>query len=155
MGKKLDGNYTRMLRAILDKSWRQHPTKQQLCSHLPPITKILQVTRTRYAGHCWRSRDKLISDMRGPLYKDEQRQDDQLEPIYNSSVPIQYVALKTYREWWTIEKVGGRGSGRVISKTQKMVLDTVLLNSQHYKMRMKGKVELFRKRSCALLYFSV
>ena len=29
---------------------------------------------------------------------DEQRQDDHLEPIYNSSVPIQDVALKTYRE---------------------------------------------------------
>ena len=31
--KKLDGNYTRMLRAILNKSWRQHPTKQQLYGH--------------------------------------------------------------------------------------------------------------------------
>ena len=29
--KKLDGNYTRMLRAILNKSWRQHPTRHQLC----------------------------------------------------------------------------------------------------------------------------
>ena len=28
MEKKLDGNYTRMLRAILNKYWRQHPTKQ-------------------------------------------------------------------------------------------------------------------------------
>ena len=28
MEKKLDGNYSRMLRAILNKSWRQHPTKQ-------------------------------------------------------------------------------------------------------------------------------
>ena len=28
--KKLDGNYTRMLRAILNKSWRQHPTRYQL-----------------------------------------------------------------------------------------------------------------------------
>ena len=28
--KKLDGNYTRMLRAILNKSWRQHPTRHQL-----------------------------------------------------------------------------------------------------------------------------
>ena len=37
--KKLDGNYTRMLRAILNKSWRQHPTRHQLYSHLPPITK--------------------------------------------------------------------------------------------------------------------
>ena len=37
--KKLDGNYTRMLRAILNKSWRQHPTRHQLYGHLPPITK--------------------------------------------------------------------------------------------------------------------
>ena len=37
MEKKLDSNYTRMLRAILNKSWRQHPTKQQLYDHLPPI----------------------------------------------------------------------------------------------------------------------
>ena len=37
--KKLDGNYTRMLRAILNKSWRQHPTSQQLYGLLPPITK--------------------------------------------------------------------------------------------------------------------
>ena len=28
MEKKLDSNYTKMLRAILNKSWRQHPTKQ-------------------------------------------------------------------------------------------------------------------------------
>ena len=38
--EKLDGNYTRMLRAILNKSWMQHPTKQQLYGHLPPITKV-------------------------------------------------------------------------------------------------------------------
>ena len=50
--KKLDGNYTRMLRAILNKSWRQHPTRHQLYGHLPPITKTIQVRRTRHAGHC-------------------------------------------------------------------------------------------------------
>ena len=61
--KKLDGNYTRMLRAILNKSWRQHPTRHQLYGHLPPITKTIQVRRTRHAGHCWRSRDELISDV--------------------------------------------------------------------------------------------
>ena len=61
--KKLDGNYTRMLRAILNKSWRQHPTRHQLYGHLPPITKTIQVRRTRLAGHCWRSRDELISDV--------------------------------------------------------------------------------------------
>ena len=61
--KKLDGNYTRMLRAILNKSGRQHPTKHQLYGHLPPITKTIQVRRTRHAGHSWRSRDELVSDV--------------------------------------------------------------------------------------------
>ena len=45
--KKLDGNYTRMLRAILNKSWRQHPTKHQLYGQLPLITKTIQVRRTK------------------------------------------------------------------------------------------------------------
>ena len=61
--KKLDGNYTRMLRAILNKSWQQHPTRHQLYGHLPPITKTIQVRRTRHARHCWRSRDELIRDV--------------------------------------------------------------------------------------------
>ena len=42
--------------------------------------------------------------------------------------------------------------GRVIPKTQKMVLDDTLFNTQHYKVRMKGKVEQSRVRSSALLY---
>ena len=45
--KTLDGNYTRMLRAILNKSWWQHPTRHQLYGHLPPIKKTIQVRRTR------------------------------------------------------------------------------------------------------------
>ena len=61
--KKLDGNYTRMLQAILNKSWRQHPTRHQLYGHLPPITKTIQAGWTRHAGLCWRSRDELISDV--------------------------------------------------------------------------------------------
>ena len=61
--KKLDGNYTRMLWAILKKSWLQHPTRHQLYGHLPPITKTIQVRRTRHAGHCWRSKGELISDV--------------------------------------------------------------------------------------------
>ena len=63
MEKKLDGNYTRMLRAVLNKSWRQYLKKQQLYRHLPPITKTIQIRRSRDAGYCWRSRDELISDI--------------------------------------------------------------------------------------------
>ena len=47
---------------------------------------------------------------------------------------------------------GGQGSisGRVIPKTQKMVLDASLLDTQHYKARIKGKVEQSRERSSGL-----
>ena len=44
---------------------------------------------------------------------------------------------------------------RVIPKTLKMVLDTYLLNTQQYKVRIKGKVEQSRERSSALPYTSV
>ena len=63
MEKRLDGNYTRMLWAILNKSWWHHPTKQQLYGHLPPMTKTIQVRRTRHAEHCWRGRVELLSDI--------------------------------------------------------------------------------------------
>ena len=61
--KKLDGNHTRMLRTILNKPWQQHPTRHQLYGHLPPITKTIQARRTRHAGHCWRSKNELVSDV--------------------------------------------------------------------------------------------
>ena len=110
--KKLDGNYTRMLRAILNKSWRQHLTRHQLYSHLPPITKTIQVRRTRHAGHCRRSRDELISDvLLWTPHMAGQNQDDQLDHIFSSYVRIRDVALKTYQRQWTIGRSGERGSG--------------------------------------------
>ena len=45
--------------------------------------------------------------------------------------------------------------GRVIAKTQKMVLEAILLNTQHYKVRIKGKVEQSREWSSALPSTSV
>ena len=52
---------------------------------------------------------------------------------------------------------GERGSipGRVIPKTQKIVIDAVLLNTQYYKVRIKGKVEQSWEWSSAFLYISV
>ena len=46
---------------------------------------------------------------------------------------------------------GDMGSmlGRVIPKTEKMVLDATLLNTQHYKVRIKGKLEQSRERTLA------
>ena len=93
---KLDGNYTRMLRAILNKSWQQHPTRHQLYGHLPPMTKTIQARRTRHAGHCWRSKDELISDvLLWTPHMANQKQNDQLEHPYSSYVMIRDVTLKT------------------------------------------------------------
>ena len=56
-----------------------------------------------------------------------------------------------------VNESGDRASipGRVISKTRKMVLDAYLSNSQHYKVRIKGKVEQSKEWSCALSYTSM
>ena len=76
---------------------------------------------------------------------------------YNRSECKAHIA---YHKNWPIAPVGrvfandpgdlGSIPGRVIPKTLKMVLDTSLLNTQQYKVRIKGKVEQSRERSSAL-----
>ena len=61
--EKQDGNCTRILWAILNKSWKQHPTKNLLYGHLPPISKTIPIRRTSHAGHCRGSKDEHISDV--------------------------------------------------------------------------------------------
>ena len=110
--KKLDGNYTRMLRAILNMSWWQHPTRHQLYGHLHPITKTIQVRRTRHAGHCWNSRDELMSDvLLWTPHMAGQKQDDKLEHTFSSYVRIRDVAPMTCQRRWTIGRSEERGSG--------------------------------------------
>ena len=99
--KKLDGNYKRMLRAILNKSWRQHPTRHQLYGHLPPITKTIQVMYSYRLPHMAK-----------------QKQDDQLEHIYSSYVRIRDEALKTCQKRWNVGKSGERGSGMSVLVTR-------------------------------------
>ena len=96
--KKLDGNYIRILRAILNNSWRQHHTRHQLYGHLPPITKTIQVRRTRHAGYCWRSRDELISDVL------------QWTPTCGRAKAGRPARTCIQRRW-TIGRSGERGSG--------------------------------------------
>ena len=59
--KKLDRNYTKSLHAVLNKSWKQHPTKL-LYSYSPPISQIIWQTRhLRQTRHSGGSEDELIS----------------------------------------------------------------------------------------------
>ena len=110
--KKLDGNYTRMLRAILNKFWRQHPTRHQLYGHPPPITKTIQVRRTRHAGHCWRSRDELISDVLlwTPTHG-RAKAGRPLRTYIQQLCEDTGCCPKTCLGRWTIRKSGERGSG--------------------------------------------
>ena len=79
--KNPDGNYTRMLHTVLNKFWKQHPTKEQLYGHLLSISQTIQIRWTWHAGHCCRNKDELINDvllerllhMDGPVLADQQR----------------------------------------------------------------------------------
>ena len=83
--------------------------------------------------------------------------------VHNKSSP--YIELEQNLQVQLIGLVGrvftngpgdqGSVSGRIIPKTKKMVLDTSLLNTQHYKVCIKGKVEQSRGRGSALPYTSV
>ena len=72
--------------------------------------------------------------------------------IYIYIVPVHYLEGRMFSNG-----LEDRGSipARVITKTQKMVLDASLLNTQHYKVRIKSKVEQSRERSSGLFYTSV
>ena len=47
----------------MNKSWKQHSTKQQLYGHLPPISKTTKARWTRHERHSWSSKDELISNV--------------------------------------------------------------------------------------------
>ena len=113
--KKLEGNCTRMLRALLNKSWKQHPTKHQLHGHIPPISKTIQIRRTRHPRHCWRSQSELISVFsHGPLHTDELVLVNRLKLIYNRFVWTQDEVKMTCRMKWTIEMNDGRELGKSV-----------------------------------------
>ena len=128
MEKKLDGNYTRMLRPILNMSWRQNSRKQQLYGHLPPITKTIKIRRTRYTGQCWRIRDELISDelLSNPSHGRTKA---------GRPVPTYIEQLRTYTECspenlpeaMDDREGGERGSGISISSTSCHVISTDMM----------------------------
>ena len=57
--KQLNGAYTRMLRAALNKPWQDHPTRSELYGDLPLLSDTIRKQRLRFAGHCWRNKNGL------------------------------------------------------------------------------------------------
>ncbi len=79
--------------------------------------------------------------------------------IYIYSIVTSYIYI--FRSIGQVVRVFANGPGdqvsipgQVIPKIQKMVLDTALLNTQHYKVRIKGKVEQTREWSSPLPYIA-
>ena len=97
---KLEGNYTRMLWAILNKVaavWTQPP--------IIKLSKLDELDMQDIAGEVRTTSLGMYSC--GPPHTDELRLDDQLEPLYSSSVSIEDITWKTPhptemddRDWW-------------------------------------------------------
>ena len=87
---------------------------RELCA-LPLITKTIKFRWSKHAEHCWSSKEELISNilMWIPSHG-RAKVGPPAKPIYNCSVPIQDITLKTTRVRWTIETGGKRGSGRSV-----------------------------------------
>ena len=51
MRNRVDGTYTRMLRAVLGVTWKEHKTNKELYGNLPKITDTLMIRRLRSIRH--------------------------------------------------------------------------------------------------------
>ena len=62
--KKLNGSYTIMLRAALNFSWRdRYMSNKDLYSKIPKITDTIREQGLRFSGHCWISKNEVVSDV--------------------------------------------------------------------------------------------
>ena len=102
--KMPDGNCTRMLQVIVNKSWKQYFMKQQLYSHLPLITKIIQV-RQNMRDTALRSQDKLIDGILLWTPTDQQARTYQQQLCTDT-------VWRTCEEWWMIGMDGERESSK-------------------------------------------
>ena len=92
---------------------KKTPLKKQVYGHLSPITKTMKVRRIRHAGHCWRSKDELISSILVWIPSHRRAKVGRpartyIQPLYADTG----CCLKTFRKRWTIETCGEKGSGR-------------------------------------------
>ena len=58
---KLNGTYTRVLRANLNIHWSTHPSKERLYGNLAQKTSVINKRRTRYRSY--RSKDEVVSNL--------------------------------------------------------------------------------------------
>ena len=59
--KRVDGCYTRLLMKVKNLHWKTHPTLNEIYENIPPISSVIAQRRARFAGHCMRASNQLIS----------------------------------------------------------------------------------------------
>ena len=60
---KLNGAYTRMLRAALNVHWSQRVTNKELYNDLPKITETIRYRRLKFSGHIWRHDEEIAHNL--------------------------------------------------------------------------------------------
>ena len=99
-----------MLWAVLNKYWKQYPTKQQLYGHLPHISQTIQVIQARHARHSWIRWDELISNILQWTPTHGHTNVGTPAMTYISSVQTRDVNKRNYQERWIIGMDGGKES---------------------------------------------
>ena len=61
--KKLDRAYIQMLRVVKNVTWQQRITNEGLYGGLPRISSTTWERRLWFSGHCWRSKNEVVSDL--------------------------------------------------------------------------------------------
>ena len=60
--KRLVGTYTRLLMRVQNINWK-HFTLEQIYVSLPKASHVVRTRRNRFAGHCLRAKEEIISDL--------------------------------------------------------------------------------------------
>ena len=156
LDKKLDGNYTRMLRAILNISpggnTPQGTNYTTTCLPSRNLSKLDEPGTQDTAGEAETSSQVMYSY--GPPHMAEQKQDDQVEQIYSSYVRIREVTLKTCQRQWTIGKSGERGSGISVLVVWYDDDDDDIIQIIHFKRTVKEFMVLLLNTNTSIQHFS-
>ena len=111
MEKNLESNYTRMLWAILNNSWGNTPLSTNCTATYLPSWKLSKLDVPDMQDTVGEAGASSWVMFYGPPHMVKQKQDNQLEPTYSSSVRIRDVALRTCQKQLTIGRSGEGGSG--------------------------------------------
>ena len=104
---KLNRTFARMLRAILNIHWSAHSNKESLFGKLVQITSVIKERRTGFAGHCYRSKDEVVSDLILWPPKHGKAKVGRPSKSYTKQLTEDVIVnLRTSQELWSTENAG-------------------------------------------------